>query len=432
MASRFSLARTIDIRVNQFPSGTNKFEIFNGLYDYFENQAYHKVVSIQECPGRMARVTFEAGGEASKDFFEERGVVLVNGVECEVIKPPPPVSTVIVYWYPFEAPDSAVNTALAAFGSVIEVRNQCWSARPAVSTGSKLVRMVIQKEIPRFIIINGIRVKIWYKGQPIRCDVCRKEGHKAASCPLRGKCLRCHEAGHLARNCSRSPWATTAVTAIPAEVDPAPELGDEALNGSTFVNASSEVPPPPPGHEGENVVWSEVVEEELVSLPPLNTAHLNNVDIQNNESIENNENIHNNENTANSVCDINNKNTDNNEISTTRNNSSYNSESVLTPGGNLADKMDLEMARPLQARVDRALVPSHSDTDSQLDDSSQVSRSLMSSASAPPDESSDSPRSRSRSPLTRSKPTPGQHSLPGDVASAAGFAVSRGSSKKKK
>lgn len=156
MASRFSLARTIDIRVNQFPSGTNKFEIFNGLYDYFENQAYHKVVSIQECPGRMARVTFEAGGEASKDFFEERGVVAVNGVECQVIKPPPPATTVIVYWYPFEAPDSAVNTALAEFGSVIEVKNQCWSARPAVSTGSKLVRMVIQKEIPRFIIINPL------------------------------------------------------------------------------------------------------------------------------------------------------------------------------------------------------------------------------------------------------------------------------------
>lgn len=78
MASRFSLARTIDIRVNQFPSGTNKFEIFNGLYDYFENQAYHKVVSIQECPGRMARVTFEAGGEASKDFFEERGGQLMG------------------------------------------------------------------------------------------------------------------------------------------------------------------------------------------------------------------------------------------------------------------------------------------------------------------------------------------------------------------
>ena len=64
--------------------------------------------------------------------------------------------------------------------------------------------MVRRSHIPRFVIINGFRCKVWYKGQPLKRDICSGD-HKEASYPHKGKCIRCGEKGHFARNC-RNPW----------------------------------------------------------------------------------------------------------------------------------------------------------------------------------------------------------------------------------
>ena len=37
------------------------------------------------------------------------------------------------------------------------------------------------------------------------CDICSKGGHKAFACPDEGKCLRCHNRGHVAHHCP-TPW----------------------------------------------------------------------------------------------------------------------------------------------------------------------------------------------------------------------------------
>ena len=37
------------------------------------------------------------------------------------------------------------------------------------------------------------------------CDICH-DNHKAADCPLKGKCRRCHEAGHFVRHCPKPVW----------------------------------------------------------------------------------------------------------------------------------------------------------------------------------------------------------------------------------
>ena len=99
---------------------------------------------------------------------------------------------------------------------------------PDVCTGTRLVRMSIHKPIPRFISVNGARVKVWFGGQPIFCDICRKAGHRAASCPDKGKCFRCHEVGHLARNC-RKPWGPhTGPPAPPPAAEAHPHAGNDA------------------------------------------------------------------------------------------------------------------------------------------------------------------------------------------------------------
>lgn len=125
---------------------------------------------------------------------------------------PPPVprpENVLVYQYPHEFPSDAVAKELGMYGDVRDVSFQCWTYMPDVGTSTRLVRMVIQKQIPRIITILGIRCKLLYCGQPLTCDICSKNGYKASACPDKGKCLRCHHSGHFARQCP-TPWPSAA------------------------------------------------------------------------------------------------------------------------------------------------------------------------------------------------------------------------------
>ena len=47
--------------------------------------------------------------------------------------------------------------------------------------------------------------RVWYRGQPLICHLCKEEGHRAAVCPGGDKCRRCGEAGYMARHCP-NPW----------------------------------------------------------------------------------------------------------------------------------------------------------------------------------------------------------------------------------
>ena len=67
------------------------------------------------------------------------------------------------------------------------------------------MRIVHKQDILRNIVIDGVNCRVWYKGQPLVCDICN-DNHKAADCPLKGKCKRCHEAGHFMRHGPKPVW----------------------------------------------------------------------------------------------------------------------------------------------------------------------------------------------------------------------------------
>ena len=115
--------------------------------------------------------------------------------------PRPPVEKVLVYHYPYENDDSQVRKVLSHFGSFEDISYQSWVSLKGVHTGTRIVRMVHTSHTPRSLMIDGFRCKIWYRGQPVTCDVSKEDGHVAAKCPKKDTCFNWHQPGHVSRKC---------------------------------------------------------------------------------------------------------------------------------------------------------------------------------------------------------------------------------------
>ena len=53
----------------------------------------------------------------------------------------------------------------------------------------------------RNVNIATYTCRVWYKGQPIICNLCDQQGHKASACPQKDKCRLCATICHFARDC---------------------------------------------------------------------------------------------------------------------------------------------------------------------------------------------------------------------------------------
>ena len=92
-----------------------------------------------------------------------------------------------------------LKDAMKRFGMVVGVRYQSYPSVD-VHNGTRLVRMIRNGPIPRFLDVGGYLCKVCYRGQPIVYDICGG-GHVSHNCPLKGKCRICNQEGHYARNC---------------------------------------------------------------------------------------------------------------------------------------------------------------------------------------------------------------------------------------
>ena len=146
-------------------------------------------------------------------MIENKGRFNIRKHECTVQATGHPQVDVYVHYYPFEAPDEDILDALSKFGQIKNLRYQSFPGYPNVKTGSRIVKMVVEREIPSQLTIRGFPCRFWYKEQPLRCNICRGIGHLAASCPNKGLCRRCKEPGHTAGQCVKA-WNTAQVSVL--------------------------------------------------------------------------------------------------------------------------------------------------------------------------------------------------------------------------
>ena len=185
------LYRSADLKVNCFAENVTNTGIVKIVIV--------KILSVQQCPGKIARVIFQ--DRDAYAMIRLRGELQMNGVKVAVLPllPPPPPNwvNVIVYGLPYDAPSSYVEDALRFLARFR--RFQRYLHLTDVATGTRIVRIDLKHPIPRFVKIHSYRCKVWYRGQPIHCDICRESSHLAFNCPFKGKCLARGGTGHFAR-----------------------------------------------------------------------------------------------------------------------------------------------------------------------------------------------------------------------------------------
>lgn len=190
---------TINIHTGKKLYGKSREEILEAVLRFFRDK--FQGVAVQQCID-VVRVTF-GSEEAAVEALKEKGVRLL-GIWCR-IDGGPPTTIVHLFDFPHEEDEEAIAALFSSYGLVKGVRRQCYISHPEIFTGTRLVDLIVERTPPWMVSIQGFVCHVWYRGQPVICNICGKEGHKSMSCPDKNKCRLCGSEGHLARACP-TPW----------------------------------------------------------------------------------------------------------------------------------------------------------------------------------------------------------------------------------
>ena len=175
------------------------------------------VKCVQSMPNGVFRVSCKS--IQTYTWLSTNGLA-IRGFQCSVMEAEPSYTVVRLFRCPFEIPDETMRVYLSPFGKILQVKHE--TDFPSVLTGTRILHMQLASPIPSRVMVKRFLCNVWYRGQPKTCRICHGKDHEAPACPLKGKCLRCLEEGHTARNCHNACGAQTpdAPVVPPSETDP--------------------------------------------------------------------------------------------------------------------------------------------------------------------------------------------------------------------
>ena len=191
---RPAMRRTVTLRIGRIPQVVSRPELIRMLAERFGTW---KLLAVQFLPGLRVQLTFDS--VEAKTSIERQSEVEIEGYPCQVVGGGPSLESVLIFHLPYELDNGVVQAAMQQYGEVGGIRHQL-HPDSTVHSGTRVVRMIRKGPIPRHISVEGWSGKVWYRGQPVECDICGA-GHVSRVCPMRNKCRFCGEEGHFARNC---------------------------------------------------------------------------------------------------------------------------------------------------------------------------------------------------------------------------------------
>ena len=192
------MAKTLAIQTGRKLNDKSREDIVKAVSSVFKPLT---VVAVQ-IGFEVVRVTF-VSDEDFKRAMQLEGVRLF-GLYCKILGGGPPITIVHLFDYPFEEEDGFISDVFKDFGEVKGVKKQTYLFDRSIYTGTRLVSLVLKGSLPRSLTVDGYLCRVWYKGQPLVCNLCGVQGHKSSACPNRDKCRRCGQSGHFARACPRT------------------------------------------------------------------------------------------------------------------------------------------------------------------------------------------------------------------------------------
>ena len=196
---------------------------------------FGRLSAIQFCPRGLIRITFKNASD--KEDFARMGSLVLDGHDLSVTSSDKPPSLVYVHYFPAEGDDALIRDELSKYGEVIGIKHQNFSGIPGLLTGSRILTMFLSDPVPAELRIDDYPVRVWYRGIPPFCQICKVNGHKAADCQFNGKCRRCGSPDHKAHACAR-PWGQSVVpmeVAVPVVVPGPPETVVPAVSDSSAI-----------------------------------------------------------------------------------------------------------------------------------------------------------------------------------------------------
>ena len=247
-------ARTLILTTNKLLHGKNRENVCAEIVAAFAP------VTIQaiQIGASQVRVTFH-DSETCK-AIKTRAEIEIFGTKCKILGGGPPATIIHLFDLPVEADADRIETELSPFGKIRRISKQSYVSCPEILTGTRIVVMHLDTMPPRTIMVDGYPCRIWYKGQPLECNICASSGHKAANCPNEDKCRRCGAAGHFARNCP-TPWGNASAPKPPAgnsNTSDFPPLNSSSasLGAASTASSSSSAQPAAPSTEADTAVAS--------------------------------------------------------------------------------------------------------------------------------------------------------------------------------
>ena len=179
---------------------------------------FGRLSAVQFCPRGLIRITFKNASD--KDDFARMGSLVLDGHDLSVTSSDKPPSLVYVHYFPAEGDDALIRDELSKYGEVIGIKHQNFSGIPGLLTGSRILTMLLSDPVPAEFRIDDYPVRVWYRGIPPFCQICKVNGHKAVDCQFNGKCRKCGSPDHKAHACVRQSVVPTEAAVPEGVPDP--------------------------------------------------------------------------------------------------------------------------------------------------------------------------------------------------------------------